>query len=349
MIDKQKMDQELARYPFLKKAKKYVEKSNTTTEDLVEEKTFSSARTRAKKRIIESLNQGIIPLFITETNIQPHTEFYSYPLSRILISCINDRYLIKRYSLAESKAFEKRIKTEPTEQIINVARGIGIDSVKLKEEGGFNLHFTDYIKLTTNLNEKKWKLVNQTIEKGKVSLTRDDFERILQEGVRRKIENNLPVEVPKEICEKLTQPIQEIKSALEKKKASFQTDIEGIIEEELFPPCIKTLLGKVQKSQNISHTARFTLVSFLLNIGMSEDEIIDLFEVAPDFDEETTRYQIGHIGGNKPQDQYKPPSCSTLKTYGLCVSDEWRCEKVSHPLGYYEWRVKSEEKDEAEN
>lgn len=37
---------------------------------------------------------------------------------------------------------------------------------------------------------------------------------------------------------------------------------------------------------NLAHSMRFAMTSFLLNVGMSVDEILNLFNISPDFDAE---------------------------------------------------------------
>lgn len=341
------MDKKLVKYPFLKRAKRYVEESEISLSELVNDKAFRFARSKSKERVIRAIEDGetLIPVLKKKTQ---KNHFYSYPLSRIIVSCIDDKYLTKRYALAESKSFYENLKKENKKTILDIAKDILSSEVKYDDQQIYYMGFTDFLKLTGNLKDEKWKLTNQRIVNGDVYLEEKDFKRVLQEGIRKKIENNLPIDVPEKICTGLNQLQQEIKEVLDEKKASFETDIQGVVKENLFPPCLKQIIQKIDNSQNISHTARFTVVSFLVNIGMGYEDILELFKVAPDFDEEKTRYQIEHIGGVSSEDKYTPPSCSTLKTYGLCVDDDWRCEKVSHPLGYYEWRVKSEEeKDEA--
>jgi len=56
------------------------------------------------------------------------------------------------------------------------------------------------------------------------------------------------------------------------------------VEEGAFPPCIKKMLSLVAKGTNLGHSARFALVSFLLQINMSSDQVIALFNTSPDFD-----------------------------------------------------------------
>jgi len=87
---------------------------------------------------------------------------------------------------------------------------------------------------------------------------------------------------------------------------------------------------------NLSHPARFAIVTFLNSVGKSEDEIIALFKRVRDFDESKTRYQVRHITGADGGTKYSAPSCATMRTNGLCISAGNKlCEKVAHPLGYF--------------
>ena len=93
-------------------------------------------------------------------------------------------------------------------------------------------------------------------------------------------------------------------------------------------------ISNVRAGVNLAHSMRFALVSFLLNIGMNIDGIIELFKVSPDFDEERTRYQVNHIHGATGT-TYTSPSCATMITYGNCYGKEALCDRISHPLSYY--------------
>jgi DNA primase large subunit len=59
-------------------------------------------------------------------------------------------------------------------------------------------------------------------------------------------------------------------------------------------------------------------------------------------------YQVEHISGGGGT-EYTPPSCMTMKTYGLCVNRDFYCKNVSHPLSYYRSRKKASKKDAAKN
>jgi Ca2+-binding RTX toxin-like protein len=65
---------------------------------------------------------------------------------------------------------------------------------------------------------------------------------------------------------------------------------------------MKALLSDLQKGVNLPHTARFALTSFLANIGLDKEQIMELYRMAPDFREDLTRYQVEHITGGSGAD-----------------------------------------------
>jgi DNA primase large subunit len=75
------------------------------------------------------------------------------------------------------------------------------------------------------------------------------------------------------------------------------------------------MLEQVASNVNLAHSARFALVSFLIQINISIDQIVGLFNTCLDFDPEKTRYQVEHIAGASGT-IYEPPSCATMATYG---------------------------------
>jgi len=109
-------------------------------------------------------------------------------------------------------------------------------------------------------------------------------------------------------------------------------------EEECYPPCISYLLKKAKDGLNLSHEERFTLATFLLNIGMPREKVIAVFSNQPDFDYEKTAYQVEHLSGVRGKGTfYSCPSCQTLRTWNICRSN---CP-VNHPLAYYKVCLRS--------
>jgi len=96
---------------------------------------------------------------------------------------------------------------------------------------------------------------------------------------------------------------------------------------------MRALLEEALAGKNLSHSARFALASFLLNIGKTVDEIIEIFRAAPDFREDIARYQVEHIAGLRgSKTKYTPFKCDNMRSLGLC---RWKCRGVKHPLQFY--------------
>jgi DNA primase large subunit len=111
---------------------------------------------------------------------------------------------------------------------------------------------------------------------------------------------------------------------------------------DCFPPCISTAITDVQANVNLSHSMRFAMTSFLLNIGMAPDKVTEIFKTSPDFKEQATSYQISHINGASGT-TYTCPSCATMVTNGNCPG-KILCNKIEHPLVYYRRKVWLENK-----
>ncbi len=321
---------DFACFPFVKSAAKYVETLDFKPEELFSERAFEQVRERGKERVLEALGDGIIKSAYSDV-VGAEKELLSYPFARILVSCINDGYLIKRYALAEAKAAHEKVRELADNELKELAGDFNIEAL-INEK--VTMHFTDYIRYASVIHEPKWKLVNRNMNHGKVTLAREDFSRLIEEAVRKRIESSLPLEVTKEICAALSPYTEEIRSALNVRKSEFSIEEFKEIMPECFPPCIKHALSDVKAGINLPHSMRFALTSFLLNIGMDAERIINLFNVSPDFDEEKTRYQVMHIHGSTGT-SYTSPSCATMITYGNCFGKEALCEKISQPLNYY--------------
>lgn len=343
---------DLALYPFVSEASEYVGGLGFSPEKLLSSRALDSARMRGKERVIQSLTGEIekpSPSASEEGKIL--TELLSYPFARILVSCIDDQFLIRKYALAEAKAAYRLLKTQQPEFLQELGLDFQINAETYENVEShdilFDLHFTDYIKLATTLKDLNWKLVNRKMKAGHVRISKEEFARLLQEAIRSRIQNALPLSIPEEISEACTPYLTDINETLEEKKSDFGVGEFQKVESELFPPCIVQAIANVRAGVNLAHSMRFAMTSFLLNIGMTVDEVVAMFNVSPDFDEEKTRYQIQHIAGSSGT-SYKPPSCNTMRTYGNCYNPDEICKNTKHPLGYYSRRMWLKNKMEKE-
>jgi DNA primase large subunit len=321
-------------YPFTQEAADRVRSLGYSLESLLDKTSFKSVRSRATERV-----QGAIAGSIQEsqanTDAEHLAELLSYPLARVMVSCLDDSILLRRYALAEAKLAFKRMQNEKQELIL-LANDLGLHT---QGSGPWKLYFAEYIRAAHRMHSPKWKLVNRDLQEGYLTVTEEELKRLLEEMVRERVLKGLPLKVEEAVCAKLEDYLKPLQEELEILKDRQKVDL-GKVEEGAFPPCIKKMLSEVARGANLAHSARFALVSFLLQINMSTEEVIQLFNTSPDFEEERTRYQVEHIAGASGT-QYKPPSCATMTTYGNCPGEDELCRRIRHPLSYYERRIKA--------
>ncbi|HEY9204645.1 MAG TPA: DNA primase regulatory subunit PriL [Candidatus Methanoperedens sp.] len=321
-----------ANFPFTSGAVKYVGNLDFKLEELFFDRAFEQVRERGKARVLEAVQEGSITKYTVSDRVSAEKELLSYPVARIVVSCINDGYLIRRYALSESKSVTGLVRELKDKDLQELADDFNI-TFEIKAQSMI-VHFADYISYANVIHEPKWRLINRNMDHGKVSLIKEDFSRLMEEAIRKKIESGLPLDVPAEICAAIVSYTEEIRNALTSRKSEFNIEEFKEIMPDCFPPCMVRGLSNIRAGVNLPHSMRFALTSFLLNIGMNADGIIELYKASPDFDEERTRYQVMHIRGATGT-VYKSPSCTTMVTYGNCYGREQLCERISHPLGYY--------------
>ncbi len=335
----------LSSFPFILEASEYVRQKYKLM-DLIESRVYESARERGKERVFQAIEGEIKEPTIRrlDDRVNKEIELLSYPFTRILVSCVNDDYLTRRYALAEAKLAHSRMVSKSSDFLIKLGNEFCIDA--FLDNSQFRVFFADYISLTAGLRDSKWKLVNRMMDHGWVDVTKEDFARLLLEAIRKKILDSLPVaNLPEDISNAVEGYLIDIKAEVDKIKSKFDSEGFGTVKPECFPPCITSLIGNVKHGVNLPHTARFALTSFLIKIGMSSEEVMKLYATSPDFKEEKTRYQVEHIARHGDEG-YTPPSCSTMETYGNCPKKDNLCKSISHPLGYYKLKNKIKTEDE---
>ena len=255
----------------------------------------------------------------------------SYISSRMIVSALDD-WVRMRYAVNEASYYADLMRGDAKKYDGNVVlKLIAVDmGIKLR---GWNVHVSTYVRASSRIRDENWRLINRKLRDGYVETTRGEVIRIIEEILRAKLFEKVPV------ISSIQPAVKELNRKAMKEAKKFSFDL-GEVDLECLPPCMKEILSELQRGMNVPHTARFALTSFLLNIGMDVDGIIALFKSAPDFDEEKTRYQVEHIAGERGKgSEYISPSCDTMRTYQNCVGD---C-RVSHPLSYYK-KCKSKKK-----
>ena len=81
-----------------------------------------------------------------------------------------------------------------------------------------------------------------------------------------------------------------------------------------WPPCFESAVSELNQGVNVNHVGRVFLAAFSRSIGLQQEQACNFFSNAPDYDADTTSYQVGQIY----EREYTPHGCSSLKTHGRC-------------------------------
>lgn len=336
-------ESEAAKYPFLKGAVDLVETFNLKVDDL-SDPSYSGVLDRGEERVSEAILKGVVSPDIDDAL----TELLSFPVAVMFVTVVGDRFLDRRYALAEAARVYRHLRGEEEARIALIARGEFDWNMRLARREldaqvySFELHFLDYLRNAASFHEDKWKLVNRVMRNGHLLLTRIEAARLIQveveELIRRRVSKHGRIALPdavKERVDRITRLFEENRTRI------TGEELPSEVASEAFPPCIRRAFEGLMSGRRASHMERFALTSFLVNAGMDLERIVQLFVSVTDFDEQLTRYQIEHIAGLRGgRTKYTPPTCATLRTHGICYNPDALCKRIKHPLGYYRIKIR---------
>ncbi len=257
-----------------------------------------------------------------------------------VIRAAGEKSLSSRFFIFMRDYFEYNLKGMSPDGIEDSLNRIGLSVTYFPETGTYSLPFQNYISNTKRLTGSPYRLVFQALEKGNISLRKEVAIKIGREAYLKMLQglhDRIPESLGTEISTRLN-GIPETISYLYKARSSKNSFELGAVDPELFPPCVNEFIKEMKDGVNLPHMARFTLVSFLHHVGMKNEDIIGLFETAPDYNERMTVYQVNHVSGETSGTEYSPPKCSVLSSNHLCYKGEdtlCNQEWLKHPLQYY--------------
>lgn len=203
-----------------------------------------------------------------------------------------------------------------------------------------------FLKYSPNQRPASWKLSNRTLIHGKVLITRDEKLSMIEEAVRQRVGGELPLDGVRRFENELSDVVSDVIQTIPDYMVSYDIDE---VDEDCFPPVIVKLIEDIREGKPLPHMQRFTVATFLINIGMENDEILEMIGIAdaPDYAKDATLYQLNQIRtGGGDDEPYQPPTYETIESWGL----EWNTNEAEkdapHPLLYY--REKLQEKEETE-
>jgi DNA primase large subunit len=332
---------EAAKYPWSISARRLLKELDISLKEIDAD---AQALQLARSRLLQALEtrEPATPEHVTSSEFVELTSFF---VAKVMVDAIKSMFFRRRWATAEAKRAERYFFKESDLKLAQLAtRNFNwrLDPKPTRIAGrefSHRLHFANYLAATAGFHEREWKLVNKRMVSGYVLLRKGDTARVLRAAVEQLLISDVK-QVSPPFPPNIQQFYEELEIIVHRRTERMKQEILGEIIPEAFPPCIQALLADMTEGKPLSHIARFTITSFLLNVGMDVDSILNLFVKAPDFREDLARYQIEHIAGKRGSTEYTPPACAYLVSTRLCVKKDKHCEFIRHPLAYYRRRRK---------
>ena len=319
---------EIAKYPFLEEAGKYLRDKGFTLEQFATDPDLQIIVDKAYERIEAAANGKIYNTKFDDSDT------FSFLIAIILLKLSGMNTLINRFSLAEARRAEKFLEKDlvdnsnktSEELAIKIIRDIFSVSVK-KDKNHFVIPISDYLRHAVNFHELEWKLVNRHVESGMVFLSPHETVRLIRRELGGYIRSRIRAANTPSLYKGFEDKVNRLVDLAKKFTVSATISTE-------YPPCIKHAIDALESGENLSHSGRFMLATFLLGRGQSIDEIAPLFKNAPDYNEKVTRYQINQIAGETGSNtKYSCPSCEKLKSNDLCFAIP-ECDNIINPIQF---------------
>ena len=319
---------EIAKYPFLAEAGQYLQDKGFTLEQFATDPDLQIIVDKAYERIEAATNGKIY------NQKFDNSDTFSFLIAIILLKLSGMNTLINRFSLAEARRAEKFLEKDlvdnsnktSEELAIKIIKDVFSVSVK-KNNKHFVIPIPDYLRHAVNFHELEWKLVNRHIESGMVFLSPHETVRLIRKELGSYIGSRIRDANTPSLHKGFENKVNRLVDLAKKFTVSTTVSTE-------YPPCIKHAIDVLEDGENLSHSGRFMLATFLLGRGQSIDEISPLFKNAPDYNEKFTRYKLNQIAGETGSNtKYSCPSCEKLKSNDLCFIIP-ECGNIINPMQF---------------
>lgn len=327
---------EMAKYPFLADAGQYLKDKGFTLEQFASDPDLKLIIDKAIHRIETAADGKIYKSDIFNDHAAKDAslprEVFSFLIAVVLLKLSGTHSLIRRFALAEARRAEKYLEkdlseiSEKEDLATQILRDLFSMTVQ-KNNDYFIIPASDYLKHSVSFHEREWKLVNRKVENGMVFLTSHETVRLVRKELGNYINSKIQNASVPLVSNEFNEPIKRLISLSKK----FVTTT---ISSGEYPPCIKHAIEVLEKGENLPHSGRFMLGTFLLSIGQSVEQIAPLFKNAPDYNEKITLYQLNHLaGGSGSGTKYSCPSCEKLQSQNLCFATP-QCDGIINPFQF---------------
>ena len=325
---------DLAKYSFLNEASDYIRETHFEFEEF-NRPEMKHVIDRAAERIEIEITKGLVYEKLDKYEI----EILTFLVTLIIAKSIGSESILKKYSLFEAMRAEKYLTEDLRKERNNERKrlllfkifedlfkiNVDLDS---KDNNLFKVRVTDYLTRAPNFHEEEWKLINRLVHNGYVYLDADETVRLIRSELTSLIYSRVKTMTLSNLPEYIKAKVDDLRTKL-KPHYEYRR-----YQPTHYPPCIKKALEMMNRGENLPHSARLMLATYMLAIGKSVDDIVILFHNAPDYNENITKYQVEHLAGIRgSHTKYSVPSCEKLRNENLCFATE-ECNGITNPIQF---------------
>lgn len=327
---------EMAKYPFLADAGQYLRDKGFTLEQFGTDPDLRVIVDKACHRIEAAAAGGVYKSDIVEgaasSGAALPREAFSFLIAVVLLRLAGARTLVRRFALAEARRAEGHLARDlaaaPGGEGLAPRIMAELFSVRVERDGAdLAVPVADYVRRSVAFHEREWKLVNRRVWGGLVRLTPRETVRLVRAEIGSYIVSRIDAARVPEMSPGFAGPVgrlAELAKRFEVKRAA----------PTAVPPCVKHAIGVLERGENLPHSGRFMLGTFLLARGEPVERIAPLFRNAPDYSERVTMYQLRSLaGGGEGGRGYSCPSCEKLRGQGLCFATA-ECDGIRSPVQF---------------
>ncbi|MEC7706859.1 MAG: hypothetical protein VX723_02765, partial [Candidatus Thermoplasmatota archaeon] len=323
----------LARYPFLPQGREHMrqvlESNGVSIEDLIEAPWLEDVRARGRLRLLDSVmhkdGADTATTVDLSTEIGRMTEVLSF-LHAMLVVCasFNERLLARWVEGEGSRADWLFGRDSGNFELLasSYLSDIRTEPQRGNEDLVYWIPMVDFIELCPRISGAYWHLPNRPVKDGWVCMDPDVGEnsrqrtaRLLKERVRENLTDaclDRMGRMSEEFSALFADPVERITSLLSE-RVQAEMPMSAAVRED-WPPCFESAVSELNQGVNVNHVGRVFLAAFSKSIGLSQQQTCSFFANAPDFNAETTSYQVNQIY----ERDYTPHGCSALKTSARC-------------------------------
>ena len=314
-------------------------------DELLEGSMMEKARIRARGRLVDSVDAkgGVEVAAVGDIHTSEGRllEAFSFYYARLVVTASEDERLIARWAQAEAERAQKILEKDTAN--LPLVASTYLSQIEKQSNGVWKMGLADFIELCTGITGSRWRLPNCDVRNGWVVLHQEKeysstrkLARLLRERLKGEIMTQAMSKIEsmdESLAIRLSEPVGMIRGLVASKTAQTIALI-GAGEED-WPPCMKKAIGEISQGVNVNHFGRVFLASMSRTLGLPQETTVDFFRSAPDFNEGTTKYQVGHLY----EREYTPSGCAKLKINHNCAvrtGDDSLCDQpwMDHPLKY---------------